>query len=695
MPSDLTLQTQSLMSRAHYAILQGSMSVKDLSGDHYTAQLACLDRSILHLSRGKWLYGRATGELADFALRSFSVDDLTEACKSFTQAIRIIDEISESTLAEQPVPADGITQKNELTWFQDTPIVPSICPLVILAGSSVDMGRQYASQCIEIFGPFIFEAFAEKCFSKAEKDHLNAWADKIRQFTPEVLDMATGIAEGASQCGIALSQDQALSLWIGTLQPATSPAPIGVLDAEGGGVMGAYFGNVEGAEPLHGDIGEGLCSGAAAWGSATKDGHLYFSSSTDHDCTFQVTIIAYPDEGYPFIYTPFSVNGSVPGVGRFGLAGHPGFNSAGLAYIHHGGGGACAENTKEWGYGIPKGASTFHVLRYAKSAGQAESMEGDFPIGNVGHVLGSPGGFYADDCGGFVYESRDRDKPVIRYDTQDTAGIRHQFLYATNNIISKNISSPVFPGTVGETWHPVQGWICEQADKADDAGLLTRRLWSVSAASRNQYLYDALRAHEGALDLQKMVSLFQQGPDVGAVTWGEAEADMNAGGLLPRHSAAHRLNAFVAAGAPADRKYLAAIGPITHRSVSPNRPGHGYFIYDETNAYWEVTLADSIIDMLEIAKSVACELAAKAEKAMGQALRAKHANKKTADHFKEIQALLATELPTFSDTNRTDKALSSASKCLRRYTRAQVRARQILQSLNPPEEWDIKRIYSS
>jgi hypothetical protein len=202
-------------------------------------------------------------------------------------------------------------------------------------------------------------------------------------------------------------------------------------------------------------------------------------------------------------------------------------------------------------------------------------------------------------------------------------------------------------------------------------------------------------AQDGTVDLQEMVSLFRRGPDVGSWSWSTAEKHMNTGGELPSHSGAHRLNAFVAVGAPAERKYMAAIGPITHRSVSPNRSGHGYFIYDETNAYWEVTLADNIVGILERAKNVASELVLKAEKAIEQAHLPAWAEKRLGDWYSEIQSLLKSEFFMPPEEEVPDEALSQASKCLRHYTRAQVRARQILQAINPPKEWGVTGVNSN
>ncbi|MEO9599503.1 hypothetical protein [Parasphingorhabdus sp.] len=688
--AELARKTIRKMASAHYGILRTSMSLRGQSEitPGYASRLATLDSAILRLSRGKWLYGRSTGELADFATRTSSENDLAKASDSFDEANAIARAMMNDDTIHGVDDRYSLTKRNGLIWFDDTPIVPSICPIVILSGSSFDMGRQYAHQCIDIFGPFVFETAAGKSFSALDRDHLQAWIEQASRLTPEILQMAEGMAAGATRQGVALDADHAFALWVGTLAPATEPAPIGVLDADGGGVMGAYFGDHQ-IDSNSADIGEGMCSAAAAWGQATRTGELCFSSSTDHDCTFQATIIAYPDEGHPFIYTPFSVNGSVPGVGRFGFAGHPGFNTAGLAYVHHGGGGACTENHSEWGHGVPRGISTLHNLRFASSAKDAIDREVVLPTGDVGHVLGAPGGFYADDKGGYVLESRNRPEAAIRTHSESPSGAVHDFLYATNNVISQHIDSDVFPPGPNTRWDAIQGWEYMGANaEADGVGLLTRRFWSTSSVSRNRYFYDRLIEKNGQLDLAAMLDLFRRGPDRGNVTWPEAEQAMANGGDLHRPSAAHRLNAFVAAGEPSRRSYMAAIGPITHRSVSPNRPGHGYFLYDETNAYWQVELADTIGGLVKQARDDAANLITSAEKALGECNLPKDGEDRLRGFLLDAKHSFSTPIPALTAEKAKDDELAATARALRGFTRAQVRARQILQALAPPEEWD-------
>ncbi len=50
----------------------------------------------------------------------------------------------------------------EIDFAGDAPVVPEVCPVVILRGSSYEMGYQYAQQLVQIFGPWILEKKAQR-----------------------------------------------------------------------------------------------------------------------------------------------------------------------------------------------------------------------------------------------------------------------------------------------------------------------------------------------------------------------------------------------------------------------------------------------------------------------------------------------------------------------------------------------------
>lgn len=681
------------MTRSHYALLEANVALKGMTERHegYTQRVKLIDASAIMLSCGKWLYGRATGELADHAVKSSSQAELVKAQHYFAKATRYAHaslSCDRTMLPAAEAVIGGLDKSATEIWhYDDTPLVPTWAPIVLLRGSNRDMGRQYAEQCIDIFGSFIFAAVASRRIEGDAAQVIASWAEQLAAHTPSILEIAEGIAEGASARGVALSANQAISIWTGLKPPASSPEPIGVLDAEGGGRMGAYFGAFLQKPTQQTPDGQTLCAGVAVWGAATSDGAMHFAASSDHDCTFQATIVAFPDTGTPFVYTPFSANGSIPGTGRFGFAGLPGFNKAGLAYVHHGGGGACAEPPQSWGYGVPRGASTVHLLLHAKTSDAALAWELNSPIGDGGRLLGAPGGFYADSAGAYVLEDRTPDHPVFRRETPDKDGKAHQFLYATNNVQSCGIAPEMYPPELGFEWSADRGWWSGSpaALITHDKGILTRRLWALSSASRNQYLHWSLLEREGRLDFDALLSLFRTGPDVGDLSWDAAEAHMSQGGSI-KSSAAHRLNAFVSIGTPSTGRYLGAIGPLTHRSTTPNRPGHGYFYFDETNTYWEFALADTLEETVSSAIDLAQQLLDQAGKLLSQC-PIRH------DGYERLARFLSEAVSDVAAVRQfqTHKSSPEAqmARAMRQSCRAQIRARQIIEAIEPPSEWRV------
>jgi hypothetical protein len=407
MTAELLAEVGRRAVRAHYALLHANLAMKGLTAadPRYVAQVGWCEAAVVELSRAKWLHGRATGDLADFAVPTGRASDLRAALAGYERAEGL------AIAAGRPEPADQAPQPRahvpagaEIRYASGVPLVPSICPIVVLRGDWEAMGRQYVRQVVAVFGRFVFERPAARSFSDAELRELRHWEAELRRAAPEVAAFARGMAHGARLAGLPLSEAQALALWTGVDPPAREHVGMGVLDAVGGNAAAYFADRPDDAAAVAGAL-EPPCSGCCAWGAASRDGDLVLGATTDHDCTFQATIVAYPDDGHPLVYTPFSVNGSIPGVGRWFFAGHPGFNGQGLAYVHHGGSGG-VEPPEEWGYGVRRGASTLHLLARAGSAREACERELAWPVGDAGYLLGTAGGFYADSDYGYVLEAR-------------------------------------------------------------------------------------------------------------------------------------------------------------------------------------------------------------------------------------------------------------------------------------------------
>ncbi|KAJ5460193.1 uncharacterized protein N7458_001745 [Penicillium daleae] len=292
------------------------------------------------------------------------------------------------------------------------------------------------------------------------------------------------------------------------------------------------------------------------WGSATTKSQLVAGVSTDHDCSFQATIVAYPEKGNVFIYTPFSVNGSIPILGRQYMAGHPGLNSKGVAYVHHGGAildGSCSGGgpLEEWCYGVRRGAATFHALQFANSAQEAKDMMLNLPIGDPGAVLGSAGGMWADATYGIVLEKRkgslEQPAPITREFTYDQEGKSYDFLYANNNALSPDINSTGAPSEVNYRYTLEGGWRILGPEDActDNPSILKAIMSTKNSAARNEFFHRVMLAKYGQISVDHMQAIYRQS---GTLPEGTYEKIVEAWkeGKQWNSSAAHRGNAFTA-----------------------------------------------------------------------------------------------------------------------------------------------------
>ena len=690
---------QDELERAHYAVhFANQRLVKgDWSEPAYVSARNALDEVMLILSKAKWLFGRVTGTLAGyedpFETPEAEASALEAASALFEQAISRAEEIKHCLETSAPLPPLKLqgrldSKGTEILFFDDVPIVPSVNPIVVLKGSNREMGRQYAEQLLDIYGPFILQWHGRREFTSENLAEIAKWEAQLQQHMPEVLDFARGWAEGATDRGVAMSYEQALSIWTGVNPPAVAPELM-----EDGGLFNAE----KSAESIRPPAGNDMCSGVAGWGRATADGELVFAATQDNDCAFTVTIIAFPDDGNAFVYTPFAANGSIPVMGPHFMAGHPGMNNKGLAYVHHGGAGG-TEAPHEWGYGIRRGPMTFHLLQYASSAKEALEKILTYPVGDLGVVLGSVGGFWADKNYGFVLEGRpgapNPPNPVIREVTFDREGKAYDFLYANNNSISPlsgHANNAPSPELGGYTYELEAGWYTADP-KLIHADGIVKSMWRRAArcsAARNRYLHRMMLAGYGRVDLDYVTMMYRQSGEVPPGTFEEISERFNAGEEW-NVSTGHRMNAFTAV-ARADNGdkgvYRGCIGPA-NRAVSSKDPGHGYYYYDETAAFWEVTLARDPEAVCE----QACQLAEQRIDTAAQSLGA--VDRQSFAGFAALEAYLAEARGAVSEgmeivrgaPARGNARWAAIARAVRRFTRAQVRAHQVIEGIRKPAD---------
>ncbi|MEM8987624.1 MAG: hypothetical protein AAGC95_12980 [Pseudomonadota bacterium] len=702
-PADKALQEVSaLQGKAHHRLYEANIRLEKhpSTSVKYVNGRSLLDLAAAHLAVAKWKLGRATDACIGLASSANPDQDIQDAGRAFKAALEAIaradalfDGVAGETSAPGAVDIDYDDKGTEITFADDVPLVPTICPVVVLRGGAYDMGRQYADQIIDIYGPWVFEEIARKSFSAETRDVIARWAEELRRWTPQIIDFAVGWAGGAAARGVPLTEEQVLSLWTSEYAPAEHITPMGFRGQEQNEKAQAYLA----INPIE----EMPCSGACAWGRATADGRLIAASTTDHDCTHQATIVAYPDEGNAFIYTPFSVTGIIPVIGQYYMAGHPGMNNKGVAYVHHGGGAHVAEPEELWGYGVRRGASTLHVLQFADTAESARDIELSMPIGETNGILGSAGGFYADAQYAYVLESRHNSKdngaPIIREHTVFN-GDECDILYANNNSLHPDTRNGYVNGAPGSfssrqedylTYDSTAGWhVNAPIEKlpVKSALQLLLTMSTKSSQGRNRYLYKALSTAIGDIDEDFMFSVYRTGANVDTDMSNNDIAKVYLSGKPWDVSAAQRANAFTAVMAPdngPNGKYWACIGPAK-RGLPAIGPAHGFFYYDETAAFWELTLAETPEDMARLAVEKAEKLYTDASAAF-EALPQEDDVRTFYGAFLDKAAKSLSAAKALIEDAEFGTHLSKLSLCVREATRAQVRATQVTDAVHPPQ----------
>jgi hypothetical protein len=650
----------------------GKLSYKDAV---YAERVRAFNQAMIDLTRGKWYTARAmdTRANADWEKASQNIR------KSKNLAQKLYDMLHSG--ASTPITFEPVSlsaNETEILFADGVPLVPEINPVVILQGSDYDMGYQYAQQVIQIFGPWIFERKAGRRFTEAEKGGIREWEQQIKAYAPEILEMCRGWADGATDAGVPMSYEDVLEIWTGHEPPATS-----------------YRGAKEGLPSLD-LLPRPACSGVAAWGRATVDGKLVTGSSGDHDCTHMVTIVAFPQTGNNYIHTPFAAHGDIREVGPMWMMGHPGMNNKGLAYVEHGGELRMVEPQKYWGYGIRKGTSVFHILRFANTAQEAREMELSYPVGDVGRPMGSVGGFYVDSTYGYVMESR-KDPVVVR-----EAGVMGEtdFLYATNNAMHPDSGQAGWIKKQKESWlwDEHGGWYPAKFTtftlaKAMKSGAEERTLSAMSfmyenSRGRNLYAFKMLNRAIGHIDAEYMKMLYRKPGTFPPGSWKEITATYNKTGQWGDYSIGHATNALVTIMQPdnGDEGVYALCVGTAARGLTTNTPVRAVPVYNETNAFWELKLAASPAGVTAAARQKAQEYLKQACQELGKLNKSDAAYEPLKAFLDRAQSELQSGegYEQCAQQATGNEAVYEWARATRAFTRSQVRALQVNQALVPP-----------
>ena len=573
----------------------------------------------------------------------------------------------------EPIPMKRSPISNngtEIKFAGDVPMVPEITPVIVIKGSDYEMGYQYAQQLVEIYGPWILEIKAGRKFSEKQTTELRKWEEQHRTHTPWLIEFVKGWAQGAVDNGVPMSYDDVMYLWVGD-----SPPSYDFLSQDG----------LPEIPPM-------ACSGMAAWGRATEDGKLVTGSTGDHDLSYQVIVVAYPAEGNSFIYSSFGATGAIAAGGDFWFFGHPAMNSKGVAYVHHGGGPKFIEPKKYWGYGVRRAASVIHIMRYADTAKQALDIEMGMPIGDIGKGdQATVGGFYADDQYGYVIESR-KEPIAVR-----EAGLMGEtdFLYANNSVTHPEAINSEWMSSSKDGWKydPHGGWRPEvptvltkslgvffmwASSKLSTSDMMVKGMMMSydNSADRNVYMYNMLDAGKGLIDPEYMKMMYRKGGKLPQGSFDKIVKNYKKTGDWGEISAAHASNAITTVMKPSEGLFSLCTGPAK-AGMTPLFPGSILPLYRETNAFFEIKLEENPAGMMTSAKEKAAEFISQAEEVLdGLPLNE--------NSMKMMQLYLSKAKKEYAGGSVEGLELYNTAKAIRSYTRAQVRARQVINAVNPP-----------
>jgi hypothetical protein len=370
------------------------------------------------------------------------------------------------------------------------------------------------------------------------------------------------------------------------------------------------------------------------------------------------------------------------------MFGHPGMNSQGLAYVEHGGMPKMVEPKAEWGYGVRMGAAVFQILRFASSARQAQELELAMPVGDVGSGgFGSLGGFWADSSYGYIIDSRK--DPVIIHEAGDCG--ETDFLYAANHPLHPDSGQAPWIQKDKAHWHydPQGGWYGDYRPVKKigiDEEVIIQSLGNgfIGSRDRSLYLFDILSRAVGKIDYEYMKMVNRQGCTLPAKTWKESVAYFKRTGQWTDVTTGHASNADVVVMKPAkdgNGLYALCVG-TARRGLAPCMPTWCSPIYNETNTFWELKLADTPAGVMEYARQ-------KAQLDIERACQMLASLPQDQNH-QPLETLLAHAQAEFNqgiaveEQSGKGEPLRGLSRATRCYTRAQVRAMQVAEAIQPP-----------
>ncbi|MEM8549102.1 MAG: hypothetical protein AAGF46_13165, partial [Pseudomonadota bacterium] len=365
--------------------------------------------------------------------------------------------------------------------------------------------------------------------------------------------------------------------------------------------------------------------------------------------------------------------------------------------VHHGGEPHAFEDHSYWGgYNIPRGAFTFHGLRYRARATEVRDDFLALPITDPGSTIGSGSGQWADHDYGMIMESRIRDDAhpngYVREQTLDSDGQGHDLIYAANNSQHPDAPSKRFALDEGEMVYDLEeGWHVKDPSKLMHPNPMISFLrFNASARSsmRTKAFHKYTMQASGNIDADWSAALYRT-PGIGYPAADELETalpDMMMGrrqldlaGVGVRNAA---FTAIMEPDAGDQGIYSGCVGPLNYDAVAAG--GHGFYYYDETNTYWTIRLAATPEELVADASQRAKDCIQEATDALAGA---EVSGADTLEGFlNEAKSALTTgqQILQAPVESAIGAEMARQSRALRRFAKSQVKARQVTEALNPP-----------
>lgn len=312
-----------------------------------------------------------------------------------------------------------IIMKGDVLMFTDIrnkfdPEMPptSIRRVVVLSGTYEEMGEQYGEQAKEYLArnAAVVKGSVLPMWDSWEDivKAMDGYEAVLKEKFPEALEMWKGMAKGS---GLDYDDIRIINLSLALL------VMIG-LDPD------------EKKESLKNEA----CSTISAWGSSTLDGKLIAASNLDQGWnigTYDVVLVGFPKDDYPFITTP-------PWAGE--LIGNMGINSQGLVAMGSAGQDSLPTDSA---MGAPNLTAKVGALLKCETVEEAVDYYIDLHCGNAENA------HFADETHSKVVEYTPGHHAVRECGQHGET----DFMIATNHFIDKEMTSSLWGGDYNQGWY--------------------------------------------------------------------------------------------------------------------------------------------------------------------------------------------------------------------------------------------------